>query len=112
MQKEIGSTGVDATKAEVGELIQTLVSGNVTPSRILELYYWSLEPGALEMLRNFLSLPKDDRALLQAFLGSADPQSISIEAAGPERLVPTSSEIASSRPVVREQRHCGGRDLG
>jgi hypothetical protein len=103
MQKEIESVGVDATKAEVWELIQTLVSGKVTPSRILELYYWSLEPGALEMLRNFLSLSKDDRALLQAFLGSADPQSISIEVAGPERLVLTSSGIASSRPAMREK---------
>lgn len=103
MQYESGAIGADATKAEVRELIQTLVSGKVTPSRILELYYWSLEPGALEMLRSFLALSPDDRAQLQAFLGSADPQSISIEAAGRERLVLLSSEIAERRPTVREK---------
>ncbi len=103
MQKEVEAVGLDATKAEVWELIQTLVSGKVTPSRILELYYWSLEPGALEMLRHFLSLSRDNRAQLQAFLGSVDPQSISIAAHGAGRLVLSSSGIDDDRSAVREK---------
>jgi hypothetical protein len=54
----------NGNKGEVWELIQTLVSGRVPASRILELFYWSQEPGALEMLRSFLGLSAQDSAAL------------------------------------------------
>jgi len=103
MQKVSDAIGADATRAEVSELIHTLVSGKVAPSRILELHYWSLEPGALELLRNFLSLSRDNRTQLQAFFASADPESVSIEAVGPESLILSSTGIAGSRPAAREK---------
>jgi hypothetical protein len=67
-------------KAEVWELIQTLVSGRVPPSRILELFYWSQEPGALEMLRVFLGLSAEDSAALLRFFQGAEPSSVAIAA--------------------------------
>jgi len=58
---------METGKTEVWELIQTLVSGRVPASRILELFYWSQEPGALEMLRIFLGLSSQDSAALLRF---------------------------------------------
>ena len=51
---------------QIWELIQTLVSGRVPASRILELFYWSQEPGALEMLRRFWRDPQAQRLLAHA----------------------------------------------
>jgi len=99
MQEEIAQH--DTTKAEVWELIQTLVSGQVSPGRILELYYWSLEPGAVEMLRSFLALSNKDRALLQAFFGSVDARSISIEACGSEKITLSSPDNDDRLTVTR-----------
>ncbi len=45
------------SNAEVWELIQALVLGRFPASRILELFYWSQEPGLLEMIRGYLALP-------------------------------------------------------
>lgn len=70
----------DGSRAEVWELIQTLVSGRVPASRILELFYWSQEPGALEMLRIFLGLSAQDSAALLRFFQAAEPSSVAISA--------------------------------
>lgn len=74
-------------KTEVWELIQTLVSGRVPASRILELFYWSQEPGALEMLRSFLGLSAQDSAALLRFFKEAEPSSVAITANGAGELV-------------------------
>lgn len=74
-------------KTEVWELIQTLVSGRVPASRILELFYWSQEPGALEMLRIFLGLSSQDSAALLRFFAEAEPSSVAISANNAGELV-------------------------
>lgn len=74
-------------RTEVWELIQTLVSGRVPASRILELFYWSQEPGALEMLRIFLGLSSQDSAALLRFFSEAEPSSVAISANGAGELV-------------------------
>lgn len=77
----------NGNKGEVWELIQTLVSGRVPASRILELFYWSQEPGALEMLRSFLGLSAQDSAALLRFFKEAEPSSVAITANGAGELV-------------------------
>ena len=86
-------------KGEVWELIQTLVSGRVPASRILELFYWSQEPGALEMLRSFLGLSAQDSAALLRFFKEAEPSSVAIAANGAGELVlsPAAGAQAPSR---------------
>jgi hypothetical protein len=90
---------VDAGSAEIGELIQNLMSTRVPASRILELLYWSQEPGALEMLRGFLALPAEDSSRLLSFLASADPSSVSVRIEDTGRLV-----MAAERRAVRPGR--------
>lgn len=100
-------------KAEVWELVQTLVSGRVPASRILELFYWSQEPGALEMLRIFLGLSGEDSAALLRFFESAEPSSVAISAndggqlilspaARPPRATPEVN--GKARPGLKHQR--------
>jgi hypothetical protein len=97
----------DGGKAEVWELIQTLVSGRVPASRILELFYWSQEPGALEMLRIFLGLSAQDSAALLSFFQAADPSSVAISANDAGELVLT----PAARPPRHAVHHNGGEKL-
>lgn len=96
----------DGTKAEVWELIQTLVSGRVPASRILELFYWSQEPGALEMLRIFLGLSAQDSATLLRFFAAAEPSSVAISANDSGELVLS----PAARPARHAIAHDGGPD--
>ena len=82
----------DASSAEIGELIQNLISTRVPASRILELLYWSQEPGALEMLRGFLALPAEESSRLLSFLASADPSSVSVRIDDTGQLVMAAAE--------------------
>lgn len=91
-------------KGEVWELIQTLVSGRVPASRILELFYWSQEPGALEMLRSFLGLSAQDSAALLRFFKQAEPSSIAITANDAGELVLS----PAARPSRQSNAHDGG----
>jgi hypothetical protein len=96
----------DGSKAEVWELIQTLVSGRVPASRILELFYWSQEPGALEMLRIFLGLSAQDSAALLRFFSAAEPSSVAITANDAGELVLS----PAARPSRRAIAHNGSGD--
>lgn len=92
----------DGSKAEVWELIQTLVSGRVPASRILELFYWSQEPGALEMLRIFLGLSAQDSAALLRFFQAAEPSSVAIAANEAGELVLSPAARPSRQALTRE----------
>lgn len=92
----------ESGKTEVWELIQTLVSGRVPASRILELFYWSQEPGALEMLRIFLGLSSQDSAALLRFFAEAEPSSVAISANGAGELVLSPSARNGGRPMPHE----------
>jgi hypothetical protein len=77
----------DATSSEIGELIQNLMSTRLPASRILELLYWSQEPGALEVLRSFLAMPAEHNSRLLSFLASVDPSSVSVRIDDSGRLL-------------------------
>lgn len=100
MRRELVEANI--AKAEVWELIQTLVYGQVSASRILELFYWSQEPGALEIVRGFLSLSTDKRALLLAFFKMADPKSVSISVDRAGKVILSSTEIDDASHIVNE----------
>ncbi len=79
-------TDPDRLSAQVWELLRTLVMGGVKQDRMLELYYWSQEPGLLEIIRAILALPPDAQEALRSFLAAAAPASV-IVAQWPDRLV-------------------------
>jgi hypothetical protein len=75
------------------EVVKTLVNGGTDPSRLLELYYWTREPGIVELIRAYLDLPHATQRSLGNFLLNAKPQSIAAAFDAQGRLV-------LSRPIA------------
>ena len=73
-----------------------------------ELYYWSSEPGFLEIIRTLAAMPESGRAAVEAFVSMAhDPASIlaSLDPAG--RLTMTSPQVAQTIAIAQ---HCAEYD--
>jgi hypothetical protein len=63
----------------LAEVLRALIIQTSDPSRVLEWHYWAEEPGILEFVRIFLTVPSQVRGALQAFLLAAeDPESVSV----------------------------------
>ena len=89
-------------------LIRMLVAGCGSPASVLELYYWSREPGMIDVMRGIVAMPEETRAAFEAFLALArDPKSIEasmspegvLTLASPE----TSKTIALARYVAENE---------
>lgn len=66
-------------------LLQNLIAEASDIPRLLEAYYWSEEPGLLELIRAFLALPADAQTAVRAFFAAAVMRSsvtASIDASG------------------------------
>jgi hypothetical protein len=88
----------------VWEVIKTLVTGGASASRLLELYYWSREPGVVELIRAYLELPEREQRSLGDYLLNNRPQSIvsAINAQG--RLVLSRSDAPThAQPEKQRQ---------
>ena len=53
---------------KVRAVLRELVETCPDPGKLIELYYWSAEPGLLETLRRLLDLPEEPREVLRAFV--------------------------------------------
>jgi hypothetical protein len=54
-----------------------LVAACGSPAGVLELYYWSREPGMIDIVRGIAAMPEQTRAAFEAFIALAgDPGSI------------------------------------
>ncbi len=74
---------------------------------MLELYYWSKEPGLLDIIRGIAAMPEQARAALESFVAMAsEPKSVSatLDARGVLQL--SSSDVA--RTVALAQ--CAAED--
>lgn len=92
--KIVHDTGRES--AEVWEVVRTLVLGNADHNRVLELYYWSLEPELLEMVRAYLALPPKVQTALTSYLTQSRPRNVSAEIDGRGRLIVSSNEIGGA----------------
>jgi hypothetical protein len=52
-------------------LVQNLIAEASDIPRLLEAYYWSEEPGLLELVRAFLALPAEAQTAVRAFFAAA-----------------------------------------
>ena len=88
-------------------LIRTLVEGCGSPAEALELYYWSREPGLIEVIRGIATMPENTRAAIEAFVALArDTKSITAEldfARGAD------ARFGGSREGCRARATCGRR---
>jgi hypothetical protein len=77
-------------------------------ARLRELYYWSFEPGFLEMVRTLAGMSESGRAAVEAFFSMAhDASSIiaNLDPAG--RLTMTSPQVAHTIAIAQ---HCADYD--
>ena len=57
--------------------VLTQIVAKSDPGRLMELYYWSQEPGLLNIIRAISALPEAGRQALESFFALAeDPQSV------------------------------------
>ena len=64
-------------EANSERLIRMLVSACGSAAGLLELYYWSREPGMIDIVRGIAAMPEQTRAVCEAFIALAgDPRSI------------------------------------
>jgi hypothetical protein len=71
-------------------------------ARLIELYYWSREPGVLEMIRAIATMSDEARAALEVFLAmSNDPGAIAAHWGGSGQLTLTSPQADQAVAVIR-----------
>jgi hypothetical protein len=59
-------------------LLRTLAACDGDPADLLELYYWSKEPGFTQLIRAIATMPEHTRAALETFIPLArDSRSVS-----------------------------------
>jgi hypothetical protein len=94
---------------DLADLIESIAEqGN--PARLLEVYYWSREPGFLEIVRTFAAMPESARAAIEAFVSIAhDPSLITATWDVAGRLTLTSPQVGQAIAIAQ---HCGENDEG
>ena len=72
-KRRIGPHGKRTTE----RLVRALVAGCGDPAQVLELCYWSKEPGLIDIIRGIVAMPEETRAALEAFVAiSRDAKSV------------------------------------
>lgn len=90
------------SKAAHELLIRTLVAGCGKPAAALEVYYWSKEPGLIEIVRAIAMMPEDARAAIEAFVALAhDPKTVT--AGLDPRGVLTLASVQAAKTVALAQ---------
>ena len=87
---------------ELEEIIKSIITTCEDPVRVLELFYFSQEPGALEIMRYLMALPEKGRRALRSFVDSGlDPRTISVDVDTWGRVTFSSPKIAEAMTVMR-----------
>ena len=88
-------------------LIRTLAESCGSPAKALELYYWSREPGLIEVIRGIVMMPEETRGAIEAFVALAgNTRSIKAELNARGVLTLASSEVARTAALAR----CAAQD--
>lgn len=72
---------------EVQDVIKTIINDGADTSRLLELYYWTREPGIVELIRAYLDLPERTQRSLSTYLLNGRPKTVAATFDAQGRLV-------------------------
>jgi hypothetical protein len=71
-------------------------------SHVLELHYWSREPGMLDIVRTLIGMPEAARATIEAFCAIAhEPGAITAELDAAGRLTLTSAHVGRTVAIMQ-----------
>ena len=89
---------------ELAELLHRLIDHCRNPARLIELYYWSVEPELADVMRQYNTLPDNPRTALRVFFSMTKdcPESISVTV-DQDGQVTLSSSIVSELMRARSQ---------
>lgn len=80
------------------DVVKNLIDNDTDPSRMLELYYWTREPGIVELIRAYLDMPEPTQRSLGNFLLANKAQSVAAAFDSAGRLV-----LSRSGPPARDK---------
>ena len=83
-------------------LIRALVAGCDKPAEALEIYYWSKEPGLVEIVRAIATMREEARAAIEAFAALAHDQT-TVSARLDPRGVLTLASVQAAKTVALAQ---------
>ena len=90
-------------ESRLSSVAQALIAEHPDPATLLEIYYWSQEPGLSNVIRAYMSLPKRTRSVLGAFWRMAEnPRLVSATIDERGRLSLFSPEIVDTLAVMRK----------
>ena len=88
-------------RCELDDVLTSIVAGCPNPSRMVELYYWSQEPGLLDIIRVIAGLDPATRGVVEAFVAMArDPRSVTASLDGTGQLTLAAPEIAQAMAIA------------
>lgn len=90
-------------------LIRVLAAGCRKPADALEIYYWSKEPGLLEIIRAIATMPEEARSKIEAFAALAHDQA-TVTARLDSRGVLTLASAQAAKTVALAQ-HAAATDM-
>ena len=83
------------------KFVQAILAECQDSGQLCELYYFSREPGVLEILRAVVALPEEARAALEAFFAmSHEPAAITADWDARGRLTLTSPQVGQTMAVM------------
>jgi hypothetical protein len=68
MKRSIRETRARVKPGHARRLIHTLVAACDRPAHVLELHYWSREPGMLDIIRAIATMREETRGAFEAFV--------------------------------------------
>lgn len=103
LSSEIG--GCAGTRGpNLAETIRSLIMDCGNPARVLELYYWSQQPGFADAVRALAMLPPEMRAIIQSFLTMARRDRIDVVMLKSGKLCMSSPDVALALNALRAAR--------
>lgn len=87
----------------LADVLKRLVEECQHPARLIELFYWSAEPDLAEVMREYVGLSPEARAVLYAFLAllKDEPGSVSVKiSANGEMTFSSPSAVELARKIV------------
>jgi hypothetical protein len=99
--------GTEEREPDLQKLVEQIFRQLDSPARVMELYYWSREPGLLDIIRSIIAMPAHTRDALEAFLTMAgDPETVAAGIDNAGRLTLSSPQIGQAIELIRED-HAG-----
>lgn len=87
--------------ANLDYVLRRLIRHVRSPAKIIELYYWSQEPGLREFMRSVVAMAPESRAPLQAFFAmESEPDHIEVFVDPSGRLTLTSPQVQESLAIL------------